>query len=1268
MAELTFKSPGVGTREIDLSSPTQAVPVGIPAGVIGTSERGPAFVPVTVASYSDFVAKFGPSNGEKFGPLALNEWLKNAQSGTYLRVLGAGDAKKRVADATDDTAAGGVLRAGFVVGSQQVQASGLVGQNAYANPADGTGDTGASFTLGLADLASLFTFVGGAAAPNDRVAWTFALTFPADITYSGAAETWSIILVNKHDNNIPGVPAAAKTTAVCVSINGANNGIASSGNTVMLALVKAINGTAETRVTYSADQTGTKETGGAGFGIPYLTAGAAVTVANGARSVLTVAGWSRGDGGSGSDTNDVTITATRNDAGNATVTTATLTTFTDATTLTDATAANYTGGLTGNPGLLGRTYFLGCFMSASVDSTVFQEAGMRPGADSSGTYQGNRDGAAAQAGIPLWQGGSDTQKIASGSIPILRGMLLAASGVMLSLSSSVQSNNRVQENQRAYGTFGPYVNEEDAGGVFGSVDLSGGATDFVMLLNGQPSGGAYPSVMSASLDPNSPNYFANIFNRDPLKYEQAGHLLYSYHNVYPQYAAVTGSGLLSIANTAAVHAGAGTFEPAAFLVSSSLDRNVGSATIPNLEGWRDRFRHAASPFFVSQKFGGKAKNLFRLHALDAGIVGNKYKVSIENILKSNNDDFPYGKFDLVIRDIKDSDREQAVLEAWRGLSLNPSDDRYIARVIGDTNLFFDFEKDAIGQKLMVEGSYANSSRHVRVEMNQEVDDGLAPEEALPVGFRGPYHLATSGSSIIAGATITSEGGGVNTSFLDADRPILNSTDIIRRLVQPPIPMRSNVSVGSSPKQRVDASLYWGIQFEVKDSLSLPNKNNKFDESILEFLKYKPMYATTQQPLWVGNNEGVADVEGTVLDSDRFNNNMFTLERVLVKTQSDDTPDPKEWMNAVYRRNGVISGSSDGYRFLNVKKDFGTLSAKRFLKFSAFMQGGFDGLNIFDKQKFKMSNTAVMREMDDSTNQGGIQGPTVATFRKAVDIVGEKSDVDIQLLAIPGIRHESVTDYTMDAIEERFDAVYIMDIEERDQLNNVVTSSLTQKTSVTYTAQAFKGRNLDNSFAAAYFPDVIVRDPKTQTNVQCPPSVGVLGAFSKNDAIAHPWFAPAGFTRGAMDSVIESQVKLSRNNLDSLYDVDINPITSFPQTPGVVVFGQKTLQAAQSALDRVNVRRLLIDVRRKVKGVANSILFEPNRAETLARFSTAVDPILAQIQAQQGIDRFKVVIDTSTTTKIDVENNTIRGKIFLQPTRSVEFISLDFVVTNAGAEI
>ena len=123
----------------------------------------------------------------------------------------------------------------------------------------------------------------------------------------------------------------------------------------------------------------------------------------------------------------------------------------------------------------------------------------------------------------------------------------------------------------------------------------------------------------------------------------------------------------------------------------------------------------------------------------------------------------------------------------------------------------------------------------------------------------------------------------------------------------------------------------------------------------------------------------------------------------------------------------------------------------------------------------------------------------------------------------------------------------MDIEEKDNDNSFVTGSNLQLPSVTYTVNNHESRNLDSSFAAAYYPDVVITDPKTRSNVQCPPSVAVLGAFSLNDAIAHPWFAPAGFSRGALTSVVEAQVKLNRSNLDALYEADINPITSFQHT-------------------------------------------------------------------------------------------------------------------------
>jgi phage tail sheath protein FI len=306
-------------------------------------------------------------------------------------------------------------------------------------------------------------------------------------------------------------------------------------------------------------------------------------------------------------------------------------------------------------------------------------------------------------------------------------------------------------------------------------------------------------------------------------------------------------------------------------------------------------------------------------------------------------------------------------------------------------------------------------------------------------------------------------------------------------------------------------------------------------------------------------------------------------------------------------------------------------------------------------------------MVDLTNQDGPAGPTVASYRKAVDVMAEKTDVDAQLVVIPGIRTPGVTDYALDAVENRFDALYIMDLPEIAIDGTVITGSDTIP-SVTLTASTFKARQLDSSFGAAYYPDVVIPNPTTGIEEVAPASVAALGAFALNDKLAYPWFAPAGFTRGALASVIETQTKLSRDNMDTLYSANINPIATIPGSPSPIINGQKTLLNRASALDRVNVRRLLIEIRRRVKVASNQILFEPNRETTLARFSALVEPILKQIQAQSGVDRYLVKIDTTTTTQADVENNTIRGKIFVQPTKSIEFVSLDFVVTNAGATI
>ena len=1077
MAELTGLSPGVGTREIDLSGPTPTVPTGVPAGIIGTAQKGPAFVPVTVANFSEFAANFGNTDGQKFGPLAANEWFKQAQAGTYVRILGVGDGKKKNSD-------GSVTRAGFVVGSQEVQPNGLIG----ANPGVGT-----------------------------------------VLPFSGA---------------------------------------------------------------------------------------------------------------------------------------------------------------------LGRTYFLGAFMSAStLDQDygypgMFKEANIRPGCDIGGVLA------------------LDGDNFPTGSAPILRAVLLAPSGVLLSLSSSAVPEN-TPSNQQVLGSFQtartigggsaggffkgldnrfdpPSVANEmtavqaDTGHAIGDVNLSGQKQEFVLLINGQKPNG-YPNLVTCSFDYKSPNYLTNVLNQDPTKIEDAGHCLYAHYPISRNYAVVTGSGIINQSSVYPTKAIAEQHESCAFILTSSAGRatsTAGTPTVggkPDFESFKTRFKYAAGPWVTSQTFGGRPKNLFRVHLRDAGAAATNYfKVSIENIIPVSNTSLAdqYGTFDLLLRRLSDTDGKKETVEKFLKMSLNPKDERYIGRIIGDMNTYYDFDQVEGSQKLVVDGLFPNMSRNIRVEIADDVANAIEDQTALPIGFRGPSHLVTSGSSIMNFVDINRDSG-----FNPISGSYDISADIMHRVVQPPIPFRYCLSVGKSPRLKVDADLFWGVKFEINDHPSQPNGKQLFNPAIMSFSKYFPDYDESGQTAWAGNNAGAADKSGTVYDSDRFNNNGFSLENVQVKLKgaigsTTDYPDKDSWQHAKYRRNGGLIYDANlvptTSRFLNISKDFSVQSSQRFLKFSFFLLGGFDGVDVFNEDKANLANVAAKREVDDSTNQGGLEGPTVQAYRRAIDVLEERSNADIQLLAIPGARHSSITDYAMDAVTDRFDAMYIMDLEERDTQDNVVTGSQKeQPIGVGNTARAFKSRNLDTSFTAAYFPDVVLTDPATLKNVTCPPSVAVLGAYALNDAVAHPWFAPAGFTRGVLSSVVNQAVMTSRANLDTLYEAKINTITAFPASPGAVIFGQKTLLAAQSALDRVNVRRLLIEVRRRVRGVANVVLFEPNREATLARFSAAVQPILGRIQAQQGLDRFKVVIDSTTTTQADIENNTIRGKIFLQPTRSVEFISLDFVVTNQG---
>jgi len=780
-----------------------------------------------------------------------------------------------------------------------------------------------------------------------------------------------------------------------------------------------------------------------------------------------------------------------------------------------------------------------------------------------------------------------------------------------------------------------------------------------MIVNGHTNTDPfYPHVITASYDITAPNYFGNILNKNPLKLEEAGYYLHSDWPINPAIAVITGSDV--VANSSASNV-TGGFENIGFLVSGAIGHNTGSATAPNYENWENRFTTPKSPWIKSQL----NENLFRIHSLDSGTYANtRVKLSIQNIKPSLSDTYLYGTFDLLVRDFSDNDNQVVALESFIGLSLDLSSVNYIGRVIGDYNTFFNFDALEGSSRLVTNGNYENNSKYIRVEIAPIVESGDINAESLPVGFRGHRRLITSGSAPLATSTTTASFGGY-----PGLNPLLGAAQL-------PVPFRENVSRGPSTARTADRALYWGVQFERKISATEPNASSVPDQTVASFTSYFPDFSTEYMNMVVGDNEGAADTaENGILDADRFNNNTFSLMNIKCITVAipnttatwplNVTPDLNALVSWSYERTGVISSSqaSPGQRGLLVS-DLTNNSVRQLAKFNFFLQGGFDGTNIFNYDETFMTNKAVGEELL-ITARGLQTGSAVTAYNTALDLLSDSTELDLQLFAIPGIRNSGITDRALQIAENRFDALYLMDLENYDINNDAVTDLDTQQLSVTNTTSNHRDRGINSSFGATYFPDIVMKDDMGDSDVlrAVPASILALGAFSYNDKVAHPWYAPAGFARGGLPTAVRSTLELSRTNMDTLYEANINPIVSFAGSSGLTVWGQKTMYAQQSSLDRVNVRRLLLSLRRQVRQVAMRILFEQTLPETLARFSQLVNPILQRVQSQKGLDRYLVAIDTTTTTQADFENKTIRGKIYIQPTRTLEFLSVDFVINN-----
>jgi len=291
---------------------------------------------------------------------------------------------------------------------------------------------------------------------------------------------------------------------------------------------------------------------------------------------------------------------------------------------------------------------------------------------------------------------------------------------------------------------------------------------------------------------------------------------------------------------------------------------------------------------------------------------------------------------------------------------------------------------------------------------------------------------------------------------------------------------------------------------------------------------------------------------------------------------------------------------------------------------------------------------------DAINASNTQGLVAANYTNMVNLLSNKDDYQFNVLSTPGLfdeYHTSTISTIVTNTQLRGDNLYVVDTV---GYSGGITDAISQAST------------RDTSYAATYWPWVRVIDPGTGKQVWIPASTLIPGVYAYNDKVAAPWFAPAGINRGGLSTVLKAKVKLTQGNRDELYENNINPIATFPKT-GISVFGQKTLQKGASALDRVNVRRLMIELKSYITQIADTLVFEQNTIATRNNFLSRVNPYLEAIQQKQGLYAFRVIMDETNNTPDVIDRNQLIGQIYVQPSRTAEFIALDFILLPTGAQ-
>jgi hypothetical protein len=625
-----------------------------------------------------------------------------------------------------------------------------------------------------------------------------------------------------------------------------------------------------------------------------------------------------------------------------------------------------------------------------------------------------------------------------------------------------------------------------------------------------------------------------------------------------------------------------------------------------------QYQSPSTPFLVSELRGNQVFKLFKFISISDGNSANtEVKVSIANLSFNNM------TFDVLVRSFFDTDANPVVIEKFTNCNMDPNSNNFVAKKIGSSN-----------------GEYALLSKYVMIELSDE-----APIDAIPCGFYGytqrEYANDLNPSPVpqfktkyyFPGETIANPPFGAATGGSNA---VESPGDIVRRAY-----------LGFSTQVGIDESF-----------LSYKGKQNPLD------------WVNTPVPIegaaWNYVSKGFHMDSGATVVT--ISNNALTSGQTAFECGTAEfRNDPETQENPYY--------------FIYSRK------------FTVCLAGGFDGWDIYrefrtNEDRFQLGATGFLAGASPSTRYPNATGQGL--FKRIVVqnntqdfantdyyayLLGiltfsnpEATNINVFATAsIDYVYNSNLVEGAIDMVQfQRADSVYITTTPDY----NMYTPDSTNPQDIIYPQEAVD--NLDNSgidsnYTATYYPWILTRDTVNNTQIYLPPTGEVCRNLALTDNIAFPWFASAGYTRGLVNS-IKARVKLTQEDRDTLYQGRINPIATFSDV-GTVIWGNKTLQVADTALNRLNVRRLLLQARKLISAVAVRLLFEQNDQIVRQQFLDSVNPILDSIRRDRGLYDFRVTV---SSTPEDLDRNTLVGKIYLKPTKALEFIDIEFFITPTGA--